>query len=296
VSRTQTFGQSPDEVLNVPFHYATMVNRNRRDYISPAMGLGDGEYGHVFQPEGQSADLLWLGTRLRLAAARGDASRVDVPPSLLARKAEFERRQQTAAQRKRDWIDSLIALRGARLIWSAHPYAIAEIADERLRQGQRCAFGPGSMLHLTGGTKGHVLPDNWLETVSEFVNMPVRWVYGMAEVSATAKLCAHGRYHLPPWVVPFILDPDTSRLKPRRGVQTGRFAFFDLLPTSHWGGFITGDELEIDFDGACSCAATSLNAAFEVTRLSEKRGGDDKITCAASPTAHAQAMAYLVET
>jgi len=126
--------------------------------------------------------------------------------------------------------------------------------------------------------------------------MPVAWMYGMAEVSATAKLCAHGRYHLPPWVVPFILDPDTSRLRPRQGVQAGRFAFYDLLPTSHWGGFITGDELEIDFDGACSCGATSLNAAFEVTRLSEKRGGDDKITCAASPAAHAEAMAYLVET
>jgi hypothetical protein len=296
VSRTQTFERAPDEVLNVPFHYATMVNRNRRDYISPAMGLGHEEYGHVFEPEGQSADLLWLGTRLRLAAARGDASRVDVPPSLLARKAEFERRQQTAAQRKREWIDSLIALRGAQIIWSAHPYAIVEIAGERLRQGQHCEFGPGSMLHLTGGAKGHTLPHDWLETVKEFVNMPVAWVYGMAEVSATAKQCAHGRYHLPPWVVPFILDPDTSRLKPRQGVQTGRFAFFDLLPTSHWGGFVTGDELEIDFDGACSCGATSLNAAFEVTRLSEKHGGDDKITCAASPAAHAEAMAYLVET
>jgi hypothetical protein len=118
----------------------------------------------------------------------------------------------------------------------------------------------------------------------------------MAEVSATANLRAQGRYHLSPWIVPFILDPDTSWLKPRQGLQTGRFAFFDLLPTSHWGGFITGDELEIDFDGTCSCGATSLNAAFEVARLSEKRGGDDKITCAASPAAHAQAMAYLVET
>ena len=67
------------------------------------------------------------------------------------------------------------------------------------------------------------------------------------------------------------------------------YAFFDLLPTSSAGGFLTGDELEIDFDGTCACGAMSLNAAFEVARLSEKRGGDDKITCAASPVAHAEA-------
>ncbi len=30
-----------------------------------------------------------------------------------------------------------------------------------------------------------------------------------------------------------------------------------------------------------------------ITRLSEKRGGDDKITCAASPQAHAEAMQFL---
>jgi len=63
---------------------------------------------------------------------------------------------------------------------------------ERLRQGQRCGFGPGTWLHLTGGTKGHVLPHDWLETVKEFINMPVARIYGMAE------LCAYSRYNVPP--------------------------------------------------------------------------------------------------
>ena len=31
-----------------------------------------------------------------------------------------------------------------------------------------------------------------------------------------------------------------------------------------------------------------------VARLSDKRGGDDKITCAATPQAHAEAMEFLI--
>jgi hypothetical protein len=31
-----------------------------------------------------------------------------------------------------------------------------------------------------------------------------------------------------------------------------------------------------------------------IERLSEKRGGDDKINCAAAPQAHAEAMNYLL--
>ena len=64
-----------------------------------------------------------------------------------------------------------------------------------------------------------------------------------------------------PWVIPFVLDPETSELLPRRGVQTGRFAFFDLAADSHWGGLMTGDEIEIDFDAQCGCGATTLHSA-----------------------------------
>jgi hypothetical protein len=115
----------------------------------------------------------------------------------------------------------------------------------------------------------------------------------MTELSCFFLQCARGRYHLQPWVIPFVLDPATSELLPRRGVQRGRAAFFDLLPESHWGGLMTGDEIEIDFENPCGCGATSLHAAADVARLSDKRGGDDKITCAASPQAHAEAMQFL---
>jgi hypothetical protein len=118
--------------------------------------------------------------------------------------------------------------------------------------------------------------------------------YGMAELTGLSPLCSAGRYHIQPWVIPFVLDPETSKLLPRLGVQTGRFAFFDLATNSHWGGLMTGDEIELDFDGQCECGATTQHFSSRVSRLSEKRGGDDKISCTATPQAYEEAMEFLV--
>ena len=85
-----------------------------------------------------------------------------------------------------------------------------------------------------------------------------------------------------------------KQASPRLGVQTGRFAFFDLATNSHWGGLMTGDEIELDFDGQCECGATTQHFSSRVSRLSEKRGGDDKISCIATPQAYEEAMEFLV--
>jgi hypothetical protein len=289
----QTFGESPEKTLSEPYHYATYFNRSRRDYVGPVMSLGREGWSRVFEPNGQSADLLWLGTRLRVAAARGDASRVEVPPSLLARRGELEGLLASEERRKEAWIDSLLALEGQRVFWSEQAYTIYEISRERVSRGSSCAFADGSMMSSGGGAKGGLLPEDWLNTVSAFVSMPVRLIYGMSEVAAYHKRCASGRYHVAPWVVPILLDPETSKPLPRRGIQRGRAAFFDLLVESHWGGVISGDEIEIDFDRPCDCGATTVHIGPTIERLSEKRGGDDKITCAAAPAAHAEAMQYL---
>jgi hypothetical protein len=76
------------------------------------------------------------------------------------------------------------------------------------------------------------------------------------------------------------------------GEQTGRAAFFDLIPGSYWGGFITGDEIALD-RRPCPCGRTTPHIARRIQRFSETRGGDDKITCAASDDAHARALEFL---
>jgi hypothetical protein len=295
VSELQSFGEPPDRAaLEDPVHYIGSTNRHRHDYLGDVMSQGRTGYSHLRNPGGHSADLLWLAARLRLAAARGDVSRVEVPERLLARRAELEQAQEEERVRGDAWVETIVGLQGQRVLWSVFAHVLHELAVPRLERGERWSFAPGSSVTLAGGTKGHVLPDDWRGTVTRFVDVPIRQAYGMTELSCFFLQCERGRFHLQPWVIPFVLDPASSEVLPRGGVQGGRAAFFDLLPESHWGGLMTGDEIEIDFDTPCGCGATSQHAGPEIARLSDKRGGDDKITCAASPEAHAEAMQFLV--
>ena len=116
----------------------------------------------------------------------------------------------------------------------------------------------------------------------------------MTEVGGLHHRCEHNHYHFQPWVVPFLLDPDTSKPLPRKGRITGRGAFYDLGSETRWGGFISGDELTVDWDTPCPCGRTSAYIEEgSISRYSAKRGGDDKINCAATEAAHQDAMDFL---
>jgi hypothetical protein len=277
-----------------PCHYLSSSQRTRRNYMAEFVTGGQPEYCHMRNPGGQSADLGWLAARMRLAAARGDASRVKVPESLLARRAELKELKAGEEARDRSWQATLERLQGERIVWMVYPFEVYDLAVERIAHGERWTFAPESALVLIGGPKGREIPADWRSTVEQFLSNPVRASYGMTELSLVALECSAGRYHIPPWIVPLILDPETSALLPRAGVQRGRAAYFDLLPQDHWGGFMSGDEIEVDFDSACECGATTYHFAPEIVRLSDKRGGTDKISCAATPQAHAEAMQFLV--
>jgi hypothetical protein len=68
-------------------------------------------------------------------------------------------------------------------------------------------------------------------------------------------------------------------------------AVFDLIAETYWGGFISGDEVTLSFEG-CACGRTTAHAAREIERYSDKRG-DDKITCVAAEDAHRAALEFL---
>ena len=114
-------------------------------------------------------------------------------------------------------------------------------------------------------------------------------------MNANNLLCENNHYHIAPWIIPFVLDPDTSAILPRTGSVTGRFAYYDLLPDTHWGGFVTGDEVTMTFDRACGCGREGPYIDATIARYSEMRGGDDKISCAASAEAHEEAMDFLTQ-
>jgi hypothetical protein len=220
-------------------------------------------------------------------------SNVQVPVALLGRRNELERARVNDEAAVSAWLDEVEALQGQRIIWTNYPYDIYSIAAPRVAAGVYWSFAPGSVLVIGGGAKGHDLPGDWANTVADFTDARIVKSYGMQEISNLQLMCEAGRYHLQPWVIPFILDPDTSELLPRRGVQVGRLGVFDLLAESHWGGVLSGDEVEVDFDSPCACGASTLHIAPDIARLSDKRGGDDKITCTASPQAYDEAMQFL---
>ena len=258
--------------------------------------LGSEERLHVLREGRLSSDSMYLAGRLRAAAARGELDRLEVNPALRARREEFEREQRELQQGLPRFIETTIErLRGER-VWVLGTWNVLyEMARVGLEHGIADAFAPDSLVTTGGGAKGQVVPDDWQESVKRFTGVErIQQAYAMSELMALAKMCEHGHYHFEPWIVPFVLDPDDGRPLPRTGRRTGRAAFFDLMPDTYWGGFICGDEITADW-GACRCGRTTPHVERTIERYSDKRGGDDKITCAASDDAHRAALEFLTE-
>lgn len=303
VTDLQSFGTPPTEAqISGDYHviwpiYADghLASFRGGHYYKQAFGNGRDDHFHPLYRQAGSADLMWLAAQMRVAAARGDAGQVDVPESLLARRAELEGQQADMASRQGDFILELSQqLRGERVYCMYPSYPLYQVAAIGLERGLSCEFAAGSVIGSAGGAKGMPVPDDWVEQVRRFFGVErVERYYGMSELTGLHKQCSHDRYHFQPWAIPFLLDPDSGALLPRSGVQKGRAAFFDLLQQGNWGGLVTGDEVEIDFDGGCGCGQSSAHMSTHIERYSDKRG-DDKITCAGTPQAHADALEYLV--
>jgi len=137
------------------------------------------------------------------------------------------------------------------------------------------------------------LPENYREFVYETFNIaPERNYqnYSMQELQSGMPRCQQGmRYHLPPWVVPLILDKSGDNLLTgQSGEYEGRAAFFDLSLNGRWGGVISGDKVAIDFR-PCACGAKSPSIRDNIARFSDIEG-DDKIGCAGTVDAYVRGI------
>lgn len=264
-------------------------------YSCQAFGLGDPDYWHYCFDFKLSSDLMWLAARLRAAAAKGDASKVDVPATLLARRGEWEKQQANMGDEQLKFVNRMIhELQGKRVFVMSTSNLLYAAAKRGLEEGLSGVFAPDSVFMGGGGAKGVPLPDDLEEVVCKFFNTD-RMIssYGMTEMNSFSVQCDHDRYHVLPWVTPYLLDLDTGQPLPRKGVQTGRASFFDMTAESCWGGLVTGDVVTIDWDLQCPCGRTSYSMDKGINRVTEIKGGDDKITCAATPGAQAEAMEFL---
>lgn len=155
-------------------------------------------------------------------------------------------------------------------------------------------FHPENTIYVGGGLKRAKLPDDYREFVYETFNIqPERNYqnYSMQELHSGMPRCRKGgRYHVPPWVVPLILDKSGDNLLPvKEGEYEGRAAFFDLSLDGRWGGVISGDKISIDF-GPCACGNKGPSISDNIVRYADLEG-DDKIGCAGTVDAYVRGVA-----
>jgi len=257
---------------------------------------GDDAMIVAMNPGRLSADVLSLAGRLAAAGNRGELGRSQVSPAILNRLDDFVAAQKEGPARRARFFDEIFdRLAGKRVMMSGNWSMYHEMAEAGGQRGVGGIFAPDSLFLCAGGTKGATLPDGYRETIPAFLGISMlNELYGMSEMTALMPKCSEGKYHALPWMLLFLLDPETGQPAPRSGTHTGRFGVIDLSIETRWGGIVSGDEVTMTF-GRCACGLDGPFLDSDIRRYSEKEGGDDKITCAGAPQAHDNALAFLAE-
>jgi hypothetical protein len=266
------------------------------DMIKRGFTAGDESKFHALYPHAVDTDLMFLASKMRAAASRGELDRLVIDPALAARKDEFIAMQARQPQELDEFFARITEqLRGRRVFMLGTYNLMYDIAKAGLERNVKGVFANDSAILTGGGMKGFVLPDNFMDIIYEFLGVDrIQVGYGFSESSTFHWACEEGRYHVMPWCIPFVLDPDTSKPLPRTGRQTGRSAVFDILLRAHWGGVISGDEVTVDWDLQCPCGRSSVAFEKDIMRYSEKQGvDDDRITCAATQQVQAEVVDFM---
>ncbi len=232
-----------------------------------------------------------VGSLTKMVVLRKKIADGSITPS------ELQDYEQTSAERQKIMDDavgiaarSLVEARGEKLhitgMW-ASLYSVARAVRE---MGYSAVdFNADNSFYVGGGLKRAQLPDDYREFVYGTFNIkPERNYqnYSMQELQSGMPRCQQGnRYHIPPWVVPLILDKSGDKLLPvESGEYEGRAGFLDLSLDGRWGGVISGDKVAIDFS-PCACGAKGPSIRDNIVRYADIEG-DDKIGCAGTVDAY----------
>jgi hypothetical protein len=156
-------------------------------------------------------------------------------------------------------------------------------------------FNPDNCIYVGGGLKRAQLPPDYQQFVHETFNIPGGrnfQNYSMQELNSGMPRCQEcGRYHVPPWIVPMVLNKDGDALLEHGydGEVEGRAAFFDLSLDGRWGGVITGDKISIDY-APKGCSHKGPSIRDNIVRYADLEG-DDKIGCAGTVDAYVRGVA-----
>lgn len=228
---------------------------------------------------------------LRKKIADGTAK----PGELQAFETLSVERQEAINRAVKETAEAIVAARHDKLhmtgLW-ANLYTLAEAVRKMGYSAKD--FHDENSIYVGGGLKRAALPSDYREFVYETFNIaPERnYVnYSMQELHSGMPRCREGgRYHIPPWVVPLVLDKSGDHLLPIVEEEyEGRAAFFDLSIDGRWGGVISGDKVSIDFS-PCACGASGPSIRDNIVRYSDLEG-DDKIGCAGTVDAYVRGIA-----
>lgn len=279
------------------YRHGAMAYHRLLDGMVKHLFNGDEGMIYALNPGRLSADAISLAGRVRAAEAKGELGQLQIAPKLIARRAAFLQEQAEAPERMRTYMQRLRdRLQGRSIAAMGSLPQQFDLAVTALKNGIEGLFNPVSYVAAGGGNKGRDLPDDWDQTVKRFYGVPnLSDGYGMSEVVVGTRACPQRRYHLPAYVVPFVLDPATGQPSARTGTTTGRLGVFDLNARYYWGGFLTGDKVTLSWgDEPCACGRLGPYLHQGIRRFSEAEGGDDKITCAGAPDAHDRAIEFIV--
>jgi hypothetical protein len=256
---------------------------------------GGPEHYHTLYQTHIPADLMSLAGRMQAAEDRGELAELGFDPALLKAR---ELMMQQVQNRDRDieaWFFKLFEeFRGRRVKLGGSFADLIRTANSGIEKGLKPQFGAGSFIMTGGGMKGFKdAPDDWEGYVRDYFGIDtIGMFYGMSEVMSMSPRCTQGNFHIMPVTIPLLFDRDMKVL-PREGAQTGRYAFFDLMAQTYWGGFISGDEVTVHWEEDCACGWKQPYVGPSIRRYSEMEGGDDKITCAGTAQAYNDFMDFV---
>src|SRR3546814_3305015 len=107
-----------------------------------------------------SADVASLAGRLSAAASRGEQGRLELSPSLLARRDQFAILERERPRAMKEFLTNIQVRFGGRDVYLFGFWPLlSDWAEEGLAQGVRGLFGPNRVLVTGGGTKGRQFAD-----------------------------------------------------------------------------------------------------------------------------------------
>ena len=241
-----------------------------------------------------NADLMSVAGRVATASKKGELGAVTINPKLLEMKKKIQADKEAAPKKMEDWFEYISKdCLGQRVIIYGTRNLIWDLVEKCVDRGIKGAFSSDSVVKYGGVFPDGNEPEGWLTTTQEVLGIPAEQffeAYGASEVLSVLDRCENGHYHIPPTVIPYLLNPETGELLQRTGKSKGQLAFFDLLAENYWGGIITPDEATVNWESDCGCGRTGQYIEGDITQLSEA----DKINCSGTTKAHDDAADFII--